>query len=89
MLLGGLGLVLIAQWLYSNNLTAFFFSSYCIPSLDFPDTLPALTPAPPKKSKIKSASVHFEDEDAEERLESHDRHITAVFSKIIVCLFFM
>uniref|UniRef100_A0A8C3U458 RNA polymerase II associated protein 1 n=1 Tax=Catharus ustulatus TaxID=91951 RepID=A0A8C3U458_CATUS len=50
----------------------------------FPDTLPALTPAPPKKSKIKSASVHFEDEDPEERLESHDRHITAVFSKIIV-----
>uniref|UniRef100_A0A8B9EWB5 RNA polymerase II associated protein 1 n=1 Tax=Amazona collaria TaxID=241587 RepID=A0A8B9EWB5_9PSIT len=50
---------------------------------DFPDTLPALTPAPPKKSKIKSACVHFEDEDPEERLESHDRHITAVFSKII------
>ncbi|NWR98535.1 RPAP1 protein, partial [Motacilla alba] len=49
----------------------------------FPDTLPALTPAPPKKSRIKSASVHFEDEDPEERLESHDRHITAVFSKII------
>ncbi|NXO25865.1 RPAP1 protein, partial [Cisticola juncidis] len=49
----------------------------------FPDTLPALTPAPPKKSKIKSASVHFEDEDPEEILESHDRHITAVFSKII------
>ncbi|XP_050830960.1 RNA polymerase II-associated protein 1 isoform X2 [Serinus canaria] len=49
----------------------------------FPDTLPALTPAPPKKSKIKSASVHFEDEDPEERLETHDRHITAVFSKII------
>ncbi|NXS18823.1 RPAP1 protein, partial [Mystacornis crossleyi] len=49
----------------------------------FPDTLPALTPAPPKKSKIKSANVHFEDEDPEERLESHDRHITAVFSKII------
>ncbi|NWV68108.1 RPAP1 protein, partial [Malurus elegans] len=49
----------------------------------FPDTLPALTPAPPKKSKIKSAGVHFEDEDPEERLESHDRHITAVFSKII------
>ncbi|NXP79896.1 RPAP1 protein, partial [Ramphastos sulfuratus] len=48
---------------------------------DFPDTLPALTPAPPKKSK--SASVHFEDEDPEERLESHDRHITAVFSKIV------
>ncbi|XP_063188580.1 RNA polymerase II-associated protein 1 [Chroicocephalus ridibundus] len=50
---------------------------------DFPDTLPALTPAPPKKSKIKSACVHFEDEDPEERLESHDQHITAVFSKII------
>ncbi|NXT67421.1 RPAP1 protein, partial [Chaetops frenatus] len=49
----------------------------------FPDTLPALTPAPPKKSKIKSANVHFEDEDPEERLESQDRHITAVFSKII------
>nr|XP_021389142.1 RNA polymerase II-associated protein 1 isoform X1 [Lonchura striata domestica]XP_021389143.1 RNA polymerase II-associated protein 1 isoform X1 [Lonchura striata domestica] len=48
-----------------------------------PDSLPPLTPAPPKKSKIKSASVHFEDEDPEERLESHDRHITAVFSKII------
>ncbi|XP_057259957.1 RNA polymerase II-associated protein 1 [Pezoporus wallicus] len=50
---------------------------------DFPDTLPALTPAPPKKSKVKSACVHFEDEDPEERLERHDRHITAVFSKII------
>uniref|UniRef100_A0A8D0FIF0 RNA polymerase II associated protein 1 n=1 Tax=Strix occidentalis caurina TaxID=311401 RepID=A0A8D0FIF0_STROC len=50
---------------------------------DFPDILPALTPAPPKKSKIKSASVHFEDEDPEERLERHDQHITAVFSKII------
>ncbi|NXU18265.1 RPAP1 protein, partial [Pardalotus punctatus] len=49
----------------------------------FPDTLPALTPAPPKKSKIKDASVHFEDEDPQERLESHDRHITAVLSKII------
>ncbi|XP_068017518.1 RNA polymerase II-associated protein 1 [Melanerpes formicivorus] len=48
---------------------------------DFPDTLPALTPAPPKKSK--SANVRFEDEDPEERLETHDRHITAVFSKII------
>nr|XP_021142896.1 RNA polymerase II-associated protein 1 isoform X1 [Columba livia]XP_021142897.1 RNA polymerase II-associated protein 1 isoform X1 [Columba livia]XP_021142898.1 RNA polymerase II-associated protein 1 isoform X1 [Columba livia] len=50
---------------------------------DFPDVLPALTPAPPKKSKIKSTSVHFEDEDPEERLERHDQHITAVFSKII------
>ncbi|XP_025946809.1 RNA polymerase II-associated protein 1 isoform X7 [Apteryx rowi] len=50
---------------------------------DFPDVPPALTPAPPKKSKIRSACVHFEDEDPEERLESHDQHITAVFSKII------
>ncbi|XP_068802040.1 RNA polymerase II-associated protein 1 isoform X4 [Struthio camelus] len=50
---------------------------------DFPDVPPALTPTPPKKSKIKSACVHFEDEDPEERLESHDQHITAVFSKII------
>ncbi|NXE08425.1 RPAP1 protein, partial [Lophotis ruficrista] len=50
---------------------------------DFPDALPALTPAPPKKSKTKSACVHFEDEDPEERLENHDQHITAVFSKII------
>ncbi|NXF83091.1 RPAP1 protein, partial [Sclerurus mexicanus] len=49
----------------------------------FPDTLPALTPAPPKKSKIKSACVHFQDEDPEERLENHDQHITAVLSKII------
>ncbi|NWH59321.1 RPAP1 protein, partial [Geococcyx californianus] len=50
---------------------------------DFPDVLPALTPAPPKKSKIKRVCVHFEDEDPEERLERHDQHITAVFSKII------
>ncbi|NXY81166.1 RPAP1 protein, partial [Alcedo cyanopectus] len=50
---------------------------------DFPDVLPALTQAPPKKSKIKSTCVHFEDDDPEERLESHDRHITAVFNKII------
>ncbi|NWJ09131.1 RPAP1 protein, partial [Crypturellus undulatus] len=50
---------------------------------DFPDVPPALTPAPPKKSKVKSACVHFENEDPEERLESHDQHITAVLSKII------
>ncbi|XP_051647315.1 RNA polymerase II-associated protein 1 isoform X1 [Manacus candei] len=49
----------------------------------FPDILPALTPAPPKKSKIKNASVHFEDEGPEDTLESHDQHITAVLSKII------
>ncbi|XP_043404014.1 RNA polymerase II-associated protein 1 isoform X10 [Chelonia mydas] len=50
---------------------------------DFPDVLPALTPAPPKKSKFKNACVCFNDEDPEERLECQDRHITAVFSKII------
>ncbi|XP_074853131.1 RNA polymerase II-associated protein 1 isoform X2 [Carettochelys insculpta] len=50
---------------------------------DFPDALPTLSPAPPKKFKFKNTSVHFEDEDPEERLEHHDRHITAVFSKII------
>lgn len=67
-----------------NNFTAFFH--YYFPSPDFPDILPALTPAPPKKSKTKSASVHFEDEDPEERLDSHDQHITAVLSRIVVCL---
>uniref|UniRef100_A0A8C8SVJ9 RNA polymerase II associated protein 1 n=1 Tax=Pelusios castaneus TaxID=367368 RepID=A0A8C8SVJ9_9SAUR len=48
---------------------------------DFPDVLPALTPAPPKKSRFKN--VCFDDEDPEERLECHDQHITAVFNKII------
>lgn len=67
-------------------LFVFVFFNYYFPSPDFPDVLPALTPAPPKKSKIKSTSVHFDDEDPEERLERHDQHITAVFSKIIVCL---
>ncbi|XP_053139977.1 RNA polymerase II-associated protein 1 isoform X2 [Hemicordylus capensis] len=47
----------------------------------FPDVLPALIPAPPKKTKFKSAHVHFED--PEERLDRGDQHITAVFSKII------
>ncbi|KAJ6667270.1 hypothetical protein lerEdw1_017248 [Lerista edwardsae] len=49
---------------------------------DFPDVLPPLTPAPPKKSKFKNARVHF-DEDPGERLDRSDQHITAVFSKII------
>jgi len=70
-----------------SNLDLLFPFSF--PSTDFPDVLPALTPGPPKKSKIKSACVHFSDEDPEERLENHDQHITAVFSKIIVCLAFM
>ncbi|XP_030069963.1 RNA polymerase II-associated protein 1 isoform X2 [Microcaecilia unicolor] len=50
---------------------------------DFPDVPPVLTPAPPKKSKFKNDHVCFTDDDPEEVLERHDRHITAVFSKII------
>ncbi|XP_006265441.1 RNA polymerase II-associated protein 1 isoform X2 [Alligator mississippiensis] len=50
---------------------------------DFPDEPPALTPAPPKKTKLKNASVHFDGEDSADILESHDQHITVVFSKII------
>ncbi|XP_076021736.1 RNA polymerase II-associated protein 1 isoform X2 [Genypterus blacodes] len=50
---------------------------------DLPDELPSLTPAPPKKSRFKASHVTFEDEDAEERLDTHDTHISAVLSKII------
>ncbi|XP_069494891.1 RNA polymerase II-associated protein 1 isoform X2 [Ambystoma mexicanum] len=50
---------------------------------EFPDLPPTLAPAPPKKSKFKSQSVHFADIDPETVLDQHDRHITAVFSKII------
>nr|XP_033807986.1 RNA polymerase II-associated protein 1 isoform X2 [Geotrypetes seraphini]XP_033807987.1 RNA polymerase II-associated protein 1 isoform X2 [Geotrypetes seraphini] len=50
---------------------------------DFPDVPPVLTPAPPKKSKFKNDHVRFTDDDPEAILERHDRHITAVFSKII------
>ncbi|CAB1335008.1 unnamed protein product [Coregonus sp. 'balchen'] len=46
-------------------------------------TLPTLTPAPPKKSRLKAERVRFEDEDPEERLDRHDTHISAVLSKII------
>ncbi|XP_034273694.1 RNA polymerase II-associated protein 1 [Pantherophis guttatus] len=49
---------------------------------DFPDLLPPLTPAPPKKSRFKSAHVHF-DEDPGKQLDCNDQHITAVLSKII------
>uniref|UniRef100_A0A665VT34 RNA polymerase II associated protein 1 n=1 Tax=Echeneis naucrates TaxID=173247 RepID=A0A665VT34_ECHNA len=51
---------------------------------DLPDQLPSLTPAPPKKSRFKASRVTFEDEDAEERLDRHDTHISAVLSKIVV-----
>ncbi|XP_032085216.1 RNA polymerase II-associated protein 1 isoform X2 [Thamnophis elegans] len=49
---------------------------------DFPDVLPPLTPAPPKKSRFKNAHVHF-DEDPGKQMDCSDQHITAVLSKII------
>lgn len=51
---------------------------------DLPDQLPSLTPAPPKKSRFKASRVTFEGEDAEERLDRHDTHISAVLSRIVV-----
>lgn len=53
-------------------------------AVDLPDQLPSLTPAPPKKSRFKASRVTFEDEDAEERLDRHDTHISAVLSRIVV-----
>ncbi|XP_055015783.1 RNA polymerase II-associated protein 1 isoform X2 [Boleophthalmus pectinirostris] len=50
---------------------------------DLPDEVPSLTPAPPKKSRFKSRRVTFEHVDAEEQLDTHDTHITAVLSRII------
>ncbi|CAN9502106.1 unnamed protein product [Ophioblennius macclurei] len=50
---------------------------------DLPEELPSLTPAPPKKSRFKASRVTFEDEDAAERLDRHDTHVTAVLSKIV------
>ncbi|XP_060117365.1 RNA polymerase II-associated protein 1 [Heteronotia binoei] len=47
---------------------------------DFPD-VPSTLPGPPKKSKIRSTHVHFED--PEQQLDRGDQHITAVLSKII------
>lgn len=52
--------------------------------LDLPDQLPSLTPAPPKKSRFKAARVTFEEDDAEERLDRHDTHISTVLSRIVV-----
>uniref|UniRef100_A0A3B5LH26 RNA polymerase II associated protein 1 n=1 Tax=Xiphophorus couchianus TaxID=32473 RepID=A0A3B5LH26_9TELE len=48
---------------------------------DLPDQLPSLTPAPPKKSRFKASRVTFED--AGERLDRHDTHISAVLSRIV------
>uniref|UniRef100_A0A3P9PTM4 RNA polymerase II associated protein 1 n=1 Tax=Poecilia reticulata TaxID=8081 RepID=A0A3P9PTM4_POERE len=50
---------------------------------NLPDQLPSLTPAPPKKSRFKASRVTFEDEDAGERLDRHDTHISAVLSRIV------
>uniref|UniRef100_A0A8D3EBV5 RNA polymerase II associated protein 1 n=1 Tax=Scophthalmus maximus TaxID=52904 RepID=A0A8D3EBV5_SCOMX len=55
----------------------------CMYVLDLPDQLPSLTPAPPKKSRFKASRVTFEDEDAGERLDRHDTHISAVLSRIV------
>ncbi|XP_037833721.1 RNA polymerase II-associated protein 1 isoform X2 [Kryptolebias marmoratus] len=50
---------------------------------DLPDELPSLTPAPPKKSRFKASRVTFEDEDATDRLDKHDSHISTVLSRIV------
>ncbi|XP_068615577.1 RNA polymerase II-associated protein 1-like [Brachionichthys hirsutus] len=50
---------------------------------DLPDQLPSLTPAPRKKSRFKAGCVTFKDEDAEERLDRHDAHVSAVLSRIV------
>ncbi|XP_053366569.1 RNA polymerase II-associated protein 1 [Clarias gariepinus] len=50
---------------------------------DLPDELPALTPAPAKKSCSKKERVRFENEDPEELLDRHDTHISAVLSRIV------
>lgn len=52
--------------------------------LDLPDQLPSLTPAPPKKSRFKATRVTFEEDDADERLDKHDTHISTVLSRIVV-----
>ncbi|XP_006883054.1 PREDICTED: RNA polymerase II-associated protein 1 [Elephantulus edwardii] len=48
-----------------------------------PDLPPALVPAPPKRARPSSSRHLPEDEDPEERLTRHDKHITAVLTKII------
>ncbi|KAL8169430.1 UNVERIFIED_CONTAM: hypothetical protein K2H54_049063 [Gekko kuhli] len=43
--------------------------------------MPPTPPGPPKKPKVRSTHVHFED--PEEQMDHGDQHITAVLSKII------
>ncbi|XP_031227395.1 RNA polymerase II-associated protein 1 [Mastomys coucha] len=50
---------------------------------DLPDLPPALLPAPAKRAKPSPGRPVPHDEDPEERLNRHDRHITAVLSKIV------
>lgn len=47
---------------------------------------PALVPAPAKRARPSPGHALSHDEDPEERLSRHDQHITAVLSKIIVCV---
>lgn len=64
-----------------SNLTSGFFSFS-----DLPDLPPALVPAPPKRARPSPGHPLPEHEDPEERLNRHDKHITAVLTKIIVRL---
>ncbi|XP_007938614.2 RNA polymerase II-associated protein 1 [Orycteropus afer afer] len=48
-----------------------------------PDLPPALVPVPPKRARPSPGHPPPQDEDAEERLNRHDEHITAVLTKII------
>ncbi|XP_074091242.1 RNA polymerase II-associated protein 1 isoform X2 [Macrotis lagotis] len=50
---------------------------------EFPDLPPTLVPAPPKRARPGPRFSLPEDQDPEERLDLHDQHITAVFTKII------
>ncbi|MBV98268.1 RNA polymerase II-associated protein 1, partial [Eschrichtius robustus] len=50
---------------------------------NLPDLPPALVPAPPKRARPSPGHPLPEHEDPEERLNRHDKHITAVLTKII------
>ncbi|XP_006831958.1 PREDICTED: RNA polymerase II-associated protein 1 [Chrysochloris asiatica] len=50
---------------------------------NLPDVPPALVPAPPKRARASPGCPLPEDENAEEWLNRHDEHITAVLTKII------
>ncbi|XP_043842659.1 RNA polymerase II-associated protein 1 isoform X2 [Dromiciops gliroides] len=48
-----------------------------------PDLPPTLVPAPPKRARPSPNFTLPEEQDPEERLDQHDQHITAIFTKII------